>query len=105
MLKSFHLAAVLSAVSILSIAETDFSTSMTAGSKYPVLPNSDTDNLFCYMRTADGRVLDLSNLCRKPLERLVLSCPTITDPQVRARINQLCGNDNGCLASAGCKQL
>jgi hypothetical protein len=105
MLKSFHLIAVLLAVSTLLIAETALSSSITPVSQYPVVPNSDIDNPVCYMQTADGRTLDLSNLCGEPLERFLLSCPTITEPQVRARIIQFCNNDNECLASAGCRQL
>jgi hypothetical protein len=105
MLKFFHLKAVLSAVLILSIAETTFSSSITTGSQYPLVPNSDFDNLFCYMQTEDGKILNLNNLCGKQLRELVLSCPTITDLQVRARIAQMCGNDDRCLASAGCRQL
>jgi hypothetical protein len=105
MLKFLRLTAILSSVLILSIAETAFSSSITAGSQYPGIPNSDRDNLFCYMQTEDGRILNLNNLCGKQVKELVLSCPTITDLQVRARIAQMCGNDDRCLASAGCRQL
>ncbi len=105
MLKFFHLTAIVSSVLILSIAETAFSSSITAGSQYPGGSNSDRDNLLCYMQTEDGRILNLNNLCGKQVKELVLSCPTITDLQVRARIAQMCGNDDRCLASAGCRQL
>jgi hypothetical protein len=63
MLKYFHLIAALSAASIPFIAETAFSRPLTASSRYPVVPSSDSGELFCYMQTADGRTLDLSRLC------------------------------------------
>jgi hypothetical protein len=106
MLKSLHLIPVVLAVLLLFIAETP-SRSIAKNyqyPQYPVVSNSDIDMLVCYMQTADGRTLDLSNLCRKPLERLLLSCLTITDSQVRTRIAQFCGNDDRCLASVGCRQ-
>ncbi len=64
MLKFFHLTAVLSAASILFIAETALTHPLTTGDKYPVVPSSDTDTLSCYMQTADSRTLNLDNLCR-----------------------------------------
>lgn len=103
MLKFLHLIPVVLAVLLLFIAETA-SRSIATNYQYPVVSNSDIDMLVCYMQIADGRTLDLSNLCGKPLERLVLSCLTITDSQVRTRIAQFCGNDDRCLASAGCRQ-
>jgi hypothetical protein len=57
------------------------------------------------MQTEDGRILNLNNLCGKQVKELVLSCPTITDLQVRARVAQMCGNDDRCLASAGCVRI
>jgi hypothetical protein len=105
MLKSFPLTSVLSAVLILSIGETVFSSSITAALTYPVVPNSEIDTLVCYMQTADGRILNLDTLCGKELQQILLSCPTITDAQVRDRIIQYCGNDEKCLTSAGCKQV
>lgn len=61
MLKSFHLTSVF--FSILFILETAFSLPLTASFKYLVVPSSDTDKLVCYMQTADGRTLNLDNLC------------------------------------------
>jgi hypothetical protein len=29
----------------------------------PVVQNSDSNTPFCYMKTADGRILDLKNIC------------------------------------------
>lgn len=105
MLESFHLKAVFASVLILSIPEAAFSSSITSGSKYPAVPNSDINNLLCYMQTADGRTLNLNNLCEKQVRELVLSCPTITDKQVIDRITQDCNNNDMCLASAGCRHL
>jgi hypothetical protein len=65
MLKSFHWIAVLTAASILCIAETALTRPLTVGDKYPVVPTSNTDQLVCYMQTADDRTLNLSSLCGK----------------------------------------
>jgi hypothetical protein len=105
MLKSFDWTSVLSAVLILSLAETAKSTSITTDLRYPVVPNSEIDTLVCYMQTADGRILNLVSLCVKTIKQTIVSCPTIIDPQIRARITQYCGNDDKCLVSAGCRQL
>ncbi len=104
MRKFFHFTSVLASILILCIAEAAFSQSTPVDFKYPVVPNSDMDTPFCYMQTAGGRTLNLEDLCRPQLKELVLSCPTITAPEVRDRIYQYCGNDDNCLASAGCNQ-
>lgn len=106
MLKSFRFTAVVPSVLILSIAETTLSSSINVDYNYPVLTNSDTDNLICYMLTTDGRTLNLNHLCGKPIiKKLVLSCPTIAEPVVKAGISQYCGDNDKCLASAGCSQV
>ena len=65
MLKPLHLATVFSAGSILLIAKAAFSRPSTISSQYPVKPSSNTDNLVCYMQTADGTTLNLNSLCGK----------------------------------------
>ena len=65
MLKISHLSAVISAASILWIAETAFSLPSTAIAQYPIEPSSHTDQLVCYMQTADGTTLNLNSLCGK----------------------------------------
>jgi hypothetical protein len=37
--------------------------SQLARANYPVIPNSEIDAPFCYMEMADGRRIDLRNLC------------------------------------------
>ena len=85
MLKAFCLSTVLSTALILFLVEIALGDSLPGGnnylvvssadiasrraqpvsSPYPVVPNSDTDQLVCYMQTADGRILDLKSLCQQ----------------------------------------
>lgn len=39
------------------------STSANAAAAYPIVPSSDASKLVCYMQTADGRTLNLRELC------------------------------------------
>lgn len=64
---SLHLTIALATASILSIAETAASQVATLTSNYSLVPSSNTDQLVCYMQTADGRTLNLDSLCIKKL--------------------------------------
>ena len=90
MLKYFHLIAVLSAASILFIAEAATSHPLTASFKYPIVPSSDTGKLFCYMQTADSRTLDLSSLCRNKLsaesQQVVISEVSFVGDRMMGRV-------------------
>lgn len=63
MLRILNLKVALATASILLIANTASSQSITVGSKYPVVSNSDIDEPVCYMQTVDGMTLNLSRLC------------------------------------------
>jgi hypothetical protein len=65
MLKPFSLISIISAASILFVADTAFSNSLPTGSIYPEVPNLDIAQPVCYMQTGDGRTLNLSRLCKK----------------------------------------
>ncbi|NEO32221.1 MAG: hypothetical protein F6K36_17665 [Symploca sp. SIO3C6] len=94
-------------ISIVLVAKVAFSSSGTVVSKYPVVPNSESNNLLCYMQTADSLTLDLSSLCEQQssTKKLAISCPNITDLQVTTRIAKFCSENSSCLASAGCMQV
>lgn len=89
MLKYFYLIAVLSATSILFIAEAAKSRPLTASFKYPIVPSSDTGKLFCYMQTADSMTLDLSSLCRNKLSgefQVVISEVSVVADRLMGRV-------------------
>lgn len=62
MLKYFHLRVAFLAASMLFIAETA-SSNPPIGSESPMITGLNTDNLVCYMQTADGRTVNLDSLC------------------------------------------
>jgi len=64
MLKIFGLIAILLSTSIPVRAENTFGGQITTFSNYPLVPNSDTDKLVCYMKTPDSQILNLDSLCR-----------------------------------------
>lgn len=107
MLKLSYWIISLVVISIMLLSKMAFSSSGTVVSKYPVVPNSESNNLLCYMQTPDSITLDLSRLCKQQssTERLVVSYPNISDSQVITRIDQRCDGNLSCLASAGCRQI
>jgi hypothetical protein len=64
MLKIFWLTAILLSTSIPVRAENTFGGQITTLSNYPSVPNSDTDQLVCYMKTPNSQILNLDSLCR-----------------------------------------
>jgi hypothetical protein len=88
----FHLIAVLTATSILFVAETAFSHPLIIGNKYPVVSRSDTDKPICYMQTVDGRTLNLSRLCEKKTSAQPQAKSQIIISDVRYNGKQMIGN-------------
>jgi|GEM_PF-6132273 len=87
MLKFFHLTAALWASSILFISDTAFSRSPTVNGKYPVVESSNTDQLICYMHTADGRTVNLNRLCKnKSNFQILISNVSYEDDRVIGRV-------------------
>ena len=72
MLDFFRLNKFLPATFILLTAKVACSQSVSASSKYPVAPNSNSVPI-CYVQKADGTNLGLSNLCRKVTEPTTLA--------------------------------
>lgn len=79
MLKPFSLIPIISATSILFLADTAFSNSLPTGSIYPEVPNPDIAQPVCYMQTGDGRTLNLSRLCEKKQNPVVQPQITISN--------------------------
>jgi hypothetical protein len=65
MLRFFHLTAALPTILISLLPEVVFSRSLSVDSKYSELPITNIQTLVCYMRTEDGKIIDLSSLCKK----------------------------------------
>lgn len=66
MLRYFRLTTALLSISLISLLpEVAFSRPLLMGNPYPVVPNSNSDVLVCYLQTEDGKILDLRELCDK----------------------------------------
>lgn len=89
MLSSLHLTIALAIVSILFISETASSQLSTVSSNYHLVSGSNTDQLVCYMQTADGRTINLDSLCIKKLNnqsQIVISDMTHKDNSLIGRV-------------------
>lgn len=65
MLRCFYFTAMLSTVLISLLPEIALTSPLLIGNQYPVAPNSNRDIPVCYLKTEDGRILDLGKLCKK----------------------------------------
>jgi hypothetical protein len=65
MLKNIHLSALVSASLILFLPEIAWTRPPQVTPPFPVVPSSDLDTLFCYMKTEDGQLFNLNTLCKK----------------------------------------
>lgn len=65
MLKYFSWATALSVTLNLLTIKIAFSRPVPTRLLAPQVPQADTEQLSCYMQTADGRILDLRRLCSK----------------------------------------
>lgn len=79
MLKPFSLISIISAASIVFVADTAFSNSLPTSSIYPEVSNPDIAQPVCYMQTVDGRTLNLSRLCEKKQKPVVQPQITISN--------------------------
>ena len=64
-MRCFYGAATLSAVLTLLTARVAFSNPTVTVPQFPQSQNFNADVPLCYMQTADGRIVDLQNLCSK----------------------------------------
>src|SRR5919199_2781623 len=65
MLRYFYLTAVLSTTAISLLPQVAMTTPLLTGNQYPVVQNSNRDIPVCYLKTEDGRTLDLGKLCKQ----------------------------------------
>lgn len=84
MLKIIHLSALASASLILFFPEMAWTRPQQVNPPFPVVPSSDVDTLFCYMKTEDGQLFNLNTLCKKTTQNF----------QENATNN--CGSDSAC---------
>lgn len=96
MLKSFPLTALLSATSILLVAEATFSRPLTTGSQGSVVP----DKPVCFIQTANGTTLNLSSLCGKVPENTV---PQQSSPDTYQNQNSALQQSNPAIQSCRTK--
>lgn len=61
----FKVTGFLSSIFMTLLPSVVLSRPLIINSRYPEVPNSDTNALFCYLQTTDGRTLDLDSLCKK----------------------------------------
>ncbi len=66
----------------------------------PVVQNLDSNNPFCYMKTTDGRVLDLRNICGFA-SPAACSDPNIK-PEIAILIKDFCKQNQRCLITSTC---
>lgn len=64
MLKSFHLTVAISSIFTL-LPGIALSNPLSVSSSLPVVVNSNSDSFVCYMRTTDGKTINLDSLCKK----------------------------------------
>jgi hypothetical protein len=85
----WHLTIALATVSTLFISETASSQLSTVSSNYHLVSGSNTDQLVCYMQTADGRTINLDSLCikkRSNQSQIVISDMTHKDNSLIGRV-------------------
>ncbi|HAJ63022.1 MAG TPA: hypothetical protein DCP31_30465 [Cyanobacteria bacterium UBA8543] len=92
MLSSLPVTVTFATTSLLLIANTAYSKPLTVSSNYPVVSNSDTNDLVCYMQTANGTTLNLSRLCEnKPQPQPIVKTEVVIS-HVDYEDNFLIGN-------------
>ncbi|MBV8886700.1 MAG: hypothetical protein JO235_22275 [Chroococcidiopsidaceae cyanobacterium CP_BM_RX_35] len=83
MLRCFYGSATLSVILTLLAARVAFSSPTATVPQSPQLQNSSVDVPLCYMQTADGRIMDLQNLCRQTSPASPISNASSTVPSFR----------------------
>ncbi len=66
----------------------------------PVVQNSDSNSPFCYMKTTDGRILDLRKLCGFA-SPAACSDPNIK-PEIAIRLKDFCKQNQRCQITSTC---
>ncbi|HAA27302.1 MAG TPA: hypothetical protein DCE56_06000 [Cyanobacteria bacterium UBA8553] len=76
MLRYCYFTTALSTVLISLLPEVGLTNPLLIGNQYPVVQISEQDTPVCYLKTEDGRILDLGKLCKKtPQDSNISSSP------------------------------
>ena len=67
---------------------------------YPVVQNSDSNTPFCYMKTADGRILDLRNICG--FASPAACSDTNIKPEIAILLKDFCKRNQRCQITSTC---
>lgn len=78
-------------------------TAFALPNNYPVVHNLDRNTPFCYMKTADGRTLDLRNICGFA-SPAVCSDPNIK-PEIAILLKDFCKQNQRCQITSTCNKL
>lgn len=104
-MKILHLTVTLSSLLILPVAVRP----LLANSTNTIAQNSPVDEPFCYMKTPDGKTVDLGKLCEKP-PASGTSQTCITGANMAAKVSIAQANYDGKIFSGkvfnqGCKTI
>jgi len=94
--KLFYQSSTLTTVFICFTTQIAFSFPIN----YPVVPNSDSNTLFCYMKTADGRTLDLKKLCG--FVSPAVCYDTNIKPEIAVLLKDFCKQNQRCQITSTC---
>jgi hypothetical protein len=97
--KLLYRSATLTTVLISLTAQTAFSLPLN----YPVVQNSDSNTPFCYMKTTDGRTLDLRNICG--FASPAVCSDTNAKPELATLLKDFCKKNQRCQITATCNEI
>lgn len=97
--KVFNLTIVLSTVLLSLKAETGFSLPKNSLADQ----NFDTQPPLCYIKTSDGRTLDLSDMCGF-LSPEICKNPNVK-PELAAKVKEFCKKNEKCALNSTCNQI
>jgi hypothetical protein len=89
----------LTTVFIFLIAQTAFGLPLN----YPVVQNSDSNTPFCYMKTQDGRTLDLSNICG--FASPAVCSDANAKPELATLLKDFCKKNQRCQITSTCNEM
>ncbi|MGB5963586.1 MAG: hypothetical protein WBG73_23315 [Coleofasciculaceae cyanobacterium] len=69
----------------------------------PVVQNSDSNTPFCYMKTTDGRILDLRNICG--FASPAACSDTNIKPEIAILLKDFCKQNQRCQITSTCNAV
>lgn len=94
-----NLIAALSAALISFMADSAFSSPL----KYPVIQNPDSYIPFCYIQTAEGQTLDLSNMCGFASPNVCFDATNKSD--LATILKEFCKKNERCSLTSTCREI